>query len=256
MIVTALTRNRALFVIASSSTLGQGAKAGEAPRTLAALYWWCATCSRAASASPATASGSPRNWSTPPTARRSGPRWFDDTLADVFALAGIGSRTAWPGAIGPAIAAVGLLYTGAGRLTESLGALRPPSARDAAAQVFRKADGCALELLERAIALDPALRDRFRGRGHLPPQHRRLQVVRRCEAHATPAMRLPSGLSTPTASTTPACSPRRRPRFLYENLENAVELARRATTLNWGAASVWFMSDAVRSPGRARQRGR
>ncbi len=237
-IVTALTRNRALFVIASSSTLGfkaRPASAQDVGRQLGVRYVLEGSVRK---------SGDRVRIATKLVDAANGAQiWaerFDDTLADVFALQ---DRVAISvaGVIGPAIAAVDE-RRGAGRPTESLGAYDLHLRATPLLRAFRKAEMAqALELLERAIALDPRYAIALAAAATC---HHNIAVYRwsdDAEAHrntgnalAQRALTYGPDDASVLAQTAAALS--------YENLENAVELARRATTLNPGAASVWFMS--------------
>ena len=237
-IVTALTRNRALFVIASSSTLAfkaRPASAQEVGRQLGVRYVLEGSVRKA---------GDRVRIATKLVEAASGAQiWaerFDDTLADVFSLQ---DRVALSvaGVIGPAIAATDE-RRGAGRPTESLGAYDLHLRATPLLRAFRKAEMArALELLERAIALDPRYAIALSAAATC---HHNIAVYRwsdDAEAHrqagnalAQRALTYGAEDASVLAQTAAALS--------YENLENAVELARRATTLNPGAASAWFMA--------------
>lgn len=237
-IVTALTRNRALFVIASSSTLGfkaRPASAQDVGRQLGVRYVLEGSVRKAGdrvriAAKLVDAANGAQIW-----AER-----FDDTLADVFALQ---DRVAISvaGVIGPAIAAVDERRS-AGRPTESLGAYDLHLRAVPLLRAFRRAEMTrALELLERAIALDPRYAVALAAAATC---HHNIAVYgwsdsaepHRVAGNALAQRALTYGADDASvlAQTAAALS--------YENLENAVELARRATTLNPGAAGVWFMS--------------
>jgi TolB-like protein len=237
-IVTALTRNRALFVIASSSTLGfkaRPASAQDVGRQLGVRYVLEGSVRKAGdrvriAAKLVDAGNGAQIW-----AER-----FDDTLADVFALQ---DRVALSvaGVIGPAIAAMDE-RRGAGRPTESLGAYDLHLRATPLLRAFRQAEMTrALALLERAIALDPRYAIALAAAATC---HHNIAVYRWSaddEGHrragnalAQRALTYGADDASVLAQTAAALS--------YENLENAVELGGRATTLNPGAASVWFMS--------------
>jgi adenylate cyclase len=237
-IVTALTRNRALFVIASSSTLGfktKPASAHDVGRQLGVRYVLEGSVRK---------SGDRVRIATKLVDAANGAQiWaerFDDTLADVFALQ---DRVALSvaGVIGPAIAAVDERRA-AGRPTESLGAYDLHLRATPLFRAFRKSEMTqALALLERAIALDPRYAAAL---AYAATCHHNIAVYRwsadaqghRNAGNALAQRALTYGADDASvlAQTAAALS--------YENLENAVELARRATTLNPGAAGVWFMS--------------
>jgi adenylate cyclase len=237
-IVTALTRNRALFVIASSSTLAfkvRPASAQQVGRQLGVRYVLEGSVRKSGdrvriAAKLVDAGDGAQVW-----AER-----FDDTLADVFALQ---DRVALSvaGVIGPTIAAVDE-RRGSSRPTESLGAYDLYLRAVPLFRAFRKAEVAqALELLERAIALDPryAIAMAAAATGH-----HNVAVYRWSEdvehhrnagnALAQRALTYGAEDASVLAQTAAALS--------YENLENSVELSRRATSINPGAASAWFMS--------------
>jgi adenylate cyclase len=237
-IVTALTRNRALFVIASSSTMAFRARptsAQDVGRQLGVRYVLEGSVRKSGdrvriAAKLVDAADGEQLW-----AER-----FDDTLADVFALQ---DRVALSvaGVIGPAIAAVDE-RRGAGRPTESLGAYDLHLRATPLVRAFRKAEMMqALELLERAIALDPRYAMAMAAAATC---HHNIAVYRWSEdverhrlagnSLAQRALTYGADDASVLAQTAAALS--------YENLGNSVELARRATTINPGAAGAWFMS--------------
>ncbi|HEX3406953.1 MAG TPA: TIR domain-containing protein [Caulobacteraceae bacterium] len=237
-IVTALTRNRALFVIASSSTLAfraRPASAQDVGRQLGVRYVLEGSVRKSGdrvriAARLVDAADGAQIW-----AER-----FDDTLADVFALQ---DRVALSvaGVIGPKIAAADE-RRGAERPTESLGAYDLYLRATPLLRAFRKAEVTrALELLERAIELDPRY---ALAMASAATCHHNIAVYRwsdDIERHrdagnqlAQRALSYGADDGSVLGQTAAALS--------YENLENSVELARRATTTNPGAAGAWFMS--------------
>jgi adenylate cyclase len=237
-IVTALTCNRALFVIASSSTLGfkaRPASAQDVGRQLGVRYVLEGSVRK---------SGDQVRIATKLVDAANGAQiWaerFDDTLADVFALQ---DRVALSvaGVIGPAIAAVDE-RRGVGRPTESLGAYDLQLRAGPLLRAFRRAEVTqALELLERAIALDPRYAMAL---AVAATCHHNIAVYgwsddaeghrRAGNALAQRALTYGPDDASVLAQTAAALS--------YENLRNSVELVGRATTLNPGAAGAWFMS--------------
>jgi adenylate cyclase len=241
-IVTALTRNRGLFVIASSSTLAfkrQAASAQEVGRQLGVRYVLEGSVRK---------SGDRVRIATKLVDAADGAQlWaerFDDTLADVFALQ---DRVALSvaGVVGPAIESFDERRV-ARRPTESLGAYDLYLRARPLLRMFRRAEMTqALELLERAITLDPRYAMALAAAATC---HHNIAVYRwsddadphRLAGNALAQRALTHGPDDASvlAQTAAALS--------YENLENAVELAGRATALNPGAAGVWYMSGMLR----------
>jgi TolB-like protein len=237
-IVTALTRNRALFVIATSSTLvfkKKMASAQDVGRQLGVRFVLEGSVRK---------SGDRIRIATKLVDAGDGAQlWaerFDDTLADVFALQ---DRVALSvaGVVGPAIASFDE-RRGARRPTESLGAYDLYIRSVPLLRSFRRAEMTqALELLKRAILLDPRYAMALAAAATC---HHNIAVYcwsddaesHRRAGNAAARLALTYGAEDASvlAQTAAALS--------YENLENAVELARRATTLNPGAAGAWFMS--------------
>jgi TolB-like protein len=237
-IVTALTRNRALFVIASSSTLAfraRPASAQDVGRQLGVRYVLEGSVRKSGdrvriAARLVDATDGAQIW-----AER-----FDDTLADVFALQ---DRVALSvaGVIGPKIAAADE-RRGAERPTESLGAYDLYLRATPLLRAFRKAEVTrALELLEHAIELDPRY---ALAMASAATCHHNIAVYRwsdDIERHrdagnqlAQRALSYGADDGSVLGQTAAALS--------YERLENSVELAKRATMTNPGAAGAWFMS--------------
>jgi tetratricopeptide (TPR) repeat protein len=131
---------------------------------------------------------------------------------------------------------------GAGRPTESLGAYDLHLRATPLVRAFRKSEMAqALELLERAIQLDPRYAIALAAAATC---HHNIAVYRwseDIEAHrdagnalAQRALTYGPDDASVLGQTAAALS--------YESLKNAVQLARRATSLNPGAAGAWFMS--------------
>jgi TolB-like protein len=242
-VVTALTRIRALFVIASGSTLslkGQGVDASQAAQRLGVRY---------------ILEGS---------VRRSGPRvritakltdavagvqvWadhFDDTLEDVFALQ---DRVALSvaGVIEPAVQRIEANRV-ARRPLESLGCYDLYLRAGPLRATLRKAEVLqALELLERAVALEPdfapALAQAAGCHSQIltnnwsddPALHRRLGVdmaERAINAGGDDALVLTHAANALAE--------------LDSDAKRAIALSGRATTLNPGSAYAWYISGVL-----------
>jgi adenylate cyclase len=237
-IVTALTRNRALFVIASSSTLafrGRPVGAQDVGRQLGVRYVLEGSVRKSGdrvriAAKLVDATDGAQIW-----AER-----FDDTLADVFALQ---DRVAISvaGMIGPKIAAADE-RRGAGRPTESLGAYDLYLRATPLLRAFRKGEVTrALALLERAIELDPRY---ALAMASAATCHHNIAVYRwsdDVERHRHAGNLLAQRALTHGADDGSVLG-QTAAALSYENLENSVELARRATATNPGVAGAWFMS--------------
>ena len=175
-VVTALTSNRGLFVIASSSTLafkGRSVSAHDVGRQLGVRYLLEGSVRKSGdrvriAAKLVDAGDGAQLW-----AER-----FDDTLADVFALQDRVALTV-AGLIGSTIATVELA-TGGRTADRKPWRLRSLSSRQAAAQGVPANGGDAGARTLRACSRTrPQLCDGAGQRGDLPPQHRGLSLVRR-----------------------------------------------------------------------------
>ncbi|HEY8003710.1 MAG TPA: TIR domain-containing protein, partial [Phenylobacterium sp.] len=243
-IVTALTRIHSLFVIASASSLslkGQDIAAPEAARRLGVRYILEGSVRRA---------GPKVRIAVKLTDARGGDQiWaerFEDTLDDVFALQDHVALSV-AGVIEPTVQAAELRRI-VRRPLESLGCydiyLRAASLR----ATLRKAEVLqALELLERALALDPDFAPALAQAAGCHSQvyvnnwsdereeHRRrgLETAQRAIAAGADDAAVLSQVANAVAE-------------LDNDTERAAALAQRATRLNPGSAYGWFISGIMR----------
>ena len=245
-IVTTLARSRGLFVIASGSTLsfkGRAVPAEAVARQLGVRY--------VLEGSVRKAGGRVRIAVKLIDGANGGQIWadrFDDSLEDIFALQ---DRVALSvaGVIEPAVREAEISRA-SGRLTDSVGGYDLYLRALALFRSFRKAEMFeALELLERAIALDAdfALALAVAATGHMQiltfgwsddaEDHRR-------RGRALAERALAAGGDDPRVLAQAAVA---LARGLDPTPERGAALIDRAVALNPGSASVWFFSGMIRA---------